>query len=255
MNTDTTVAQTTIEASKITAPFARDRPMLKVDNYDLYPLREQHYYETVEHLSQAFATGTFMLDAYRELGTTLEDQREEYNQEVAESIELGWAFALFESDSNSKMVGCMLCLPPGYKSKVVAPPGLRAENALIDKAISGAHTKNPDLKNYAYVGASFIHSEYQGQNLPIKSLTNLAIYLKETRGIPGIYTLNMAPQMLRSHFAVGVKVVETTYFDEFELDGGKPLAAVKPNKYFIGGRPAYYVLSLNYNDIKTPAKL
>jgi hypothetical protein len=65
----------------------------------------------------------------------------------------------------------------------------------------------------------------------------------------------MAPQMLRNHFAVGVKVADTTYFDEFEFEGVKPLAAVKPNKYFIGGRPAVYVLKLDYSDIKTPAKI
>jgi hypothetical protein len=65
----------------------------------------------------------------------------------------------------------------------------------------------------------------------------------------------MAPQIIKSHFRVGVKVSQTTYFDEFEFEGAKPLVAVKPNKYFIGGRPATYVLKLAYADIKTPAKM
>jgi hypothetical protein len=54
---------------------------------------------------------------------------------------------------------------------------------------------------------------------------------------------------------MGCKIVATLYYDEFEFEGEKPLAAVKPNKFYFDGRPAAYVYQLDYNDIVYPPKL
>jgi hypothetical protein len=60
------------------------------------------------------------------------------------------------------MIGAMLCYPPNYTPTIIPPPGLRVENALIDKSLEEAYLRDPQLKEFTYVGSSFVHKEYSG---------------------------------------------------------------------------------------------
>lgn len=60
-------------------------------------------------------------------GATQQDLRDEYLQELIESKSLGMAFEIVDANNYSTFAGIMLCLPPGYYSKVIPPPAMVPE--------------------------------------------------------------------------------------------------------------------------------
>jgi hypothetical protein len=73
------------------------------------------------------------------------------------------------------------------------PAALKCENALVDAAVALALKNNPHLHDFAFFMSSFLLPQYHGSQMPIRGLIGLLKYLKEERGIRGMYAVNIAP--------------------------------------------------------------
>jgi hypothetical protein len=58
--------------------------------------------------------------------------------------------------------------------------------------------------------------------------------------------------MLPVTLHTGARLLGTINYDEFEYNGVKVLGDVQPSRFFLGGRPAAYVIAFTFS---SPAKL
>lgn len=84
-----------------------------------------------------------------------------------------------------------------------------------------------------------------GRNIAAKNARAISQYLKVSKGYEMVYIYLTGIYALPSLLRLGFKIEERSYYDEFEYKGQKIFKDIPNHKYYIDGRPAGYLLSID----------